>query len=444
MKKRTSKHPKFCVTLPQIFSRNVSRHVSTFASVTSFDFGIFKIRLIFLLLCIFLSGYIYAQSTQALESQRKAVLEEIDVTLSLLSEIRTSTQTSLNRLNLLSSQVQARKKVIALLNQELAALDKEMAAMNQELNELEKDLKSKRDKYAASVQSMYTRRSSQYKWLFILSARNFSQIALRMRYLKEYVTWQKQQGILMLKKQEEINLKQLEIEKSRTEKVTLLTDREEENKKLEKEEADQRIEVQQLNRKQSALQAELTRQRNQATALNREIERLIANDNRRSNNVASSSTTTASSYKMTTEEQKLATDFAANKGRFPFPLTGRYSIVQPFGEYQHPQYRNVRLRNDGIDIQTTAGNEAIAIFEGVVTSIFMMPGAAYYSVIVRHGNYLSVYTYLSELYVKNGDKVSTSQRLGKIFTNTKNDNATILHFELRNERERLNPALWLK
>jgi murein DD-endopeptidase MepM/ murein hydrolase activator NlpD len=147
---------------------------------------------------------------------------------------------------------------------------------------------------------------------------------------------------------------------------------------------------------------------------------------------------------MTGEEQKLAGEFAANRGRLPFPLSGRYSIVRPFGEYQHPQYKNVRLRNDGIDIQTTAGTEARAVFDGVVTGVFMLPGSAYYSIILRHGNYLSVYTYLSEVFVKNGDKVSTSQRLGKIFTDTKNDNATILHFEVRRERERLDPVIWLK
>ena len=397
------------------------------------------------LFCAFLSAYICAQNTQTLETQRKTVLAEIEATSSLLTEIRATTRTSLNRLNLLSSQIQSRKQIITLLNQELSVLDKDIATMNQELSELEKDLKGRRDKYASSLQSMYSRRSSQYKWLFILSAQNFSQIALRMRYLKEYAAWQKQQAILILKKQEEINLKQLELEKSRAEKVTLLSAREEENKILIKEEADQRAEVQQLNRRQSALQTELTRQRNQAAALNREIERLIANDNRRSNSTSNTrATTAANSYTMTAEEQKLAADFAANRGRLPFPVSGRYRIVRPFGEYQHPQLRNIRLRNDGIDIQITTGAEAMAIFEGVVSGVFMLPGNAYYSVILRHGNYLSVYTYLSEVYVKNGDKVSTAQKLGKIFTDTKNDNATILHFELRNQRERLNPSVWLR
>jgi len=399
----------------------------------------------YFLLSLFFSGYLYAQNTQTLQSQRKAVLEEIEVTISLLSEIRASTTTSLNRLNLLSAQVLARKKMISLLNEEITAIDKDIVAMNQELNELEKDLKAKRDKYALSVQNIYTRRSSQYKWLFVLSTNNFSQIMNRMRYVREYAAWQKQQGLLISKKQEEISRKQADIEVSRAEKVTLLSVREEENKQLQKEEAAQRAEIQQLNRRQSALQAELTRQRNQAAALSREIERLITNDNRRSNTTTGSrASTSANNYSMNSEELKLSADFASNKGRLPFPVAGRYSIVRPFGEYQHPQYRTVRMRNDGIDIQTTAGSEARAVFDGVVTSVFELPGSAYKSIIVRHGHYLSVYTFLSEVFVKNGDRVSTTQRLGKIFTDTKNGNATILHFELRNERERLNPELWVR
>ena len=401
---------------------------------------------LFIIHCILLSGHISAQNLQTLQAQRKAAIEEVDAISSLLSEIRASASASLNRLNLLSAQVQSRKNMITLLNQEIAVFDKDIAAMNQELIELEKDLMNKRDKYATAVQSMYTRHTSQYKWLFVLSTNNFSQILNRMRYIREFAAWQKQQGTQILRKQEEINLKQLEIEQSRAEKVALLSVREEENKKLEKEEAAQRAEVQQLNRRQNDLQAELTKQRNQAAALNREIERIIANDNRRSNSASDSRTTAAagSNYRMTTEEQKLAADFAANRGRLPFPVSGRYRIALPYGKYQHPQYRNLLFMNNGIDIQTTSGTEAMAVFEGVVTNIFMLPGSTYYCVTLRHGDYLTVYDRLSEVYVKNGDKVSTYQRLGKIFTDTKNENATILHFELRREREALNPTNWLR
>jgi len=389
--------------------------------------------------------HINGQNTRELEAQRKAVLEEIEVTSQLLSEVRSTAQTSLNRLNLLSSQIQARKKAVSLLNQEIAVIDKEITAQNNALAILEKDLKDMRDRYSASVQSLYSHRSSQYKWLFVLSANNFTQIVRRIRYVREIADWQKHQGILIINKQEEVNRKQAALEFSRAEKVALVNVKEEENKQLMKEEAEQRTVQQQLNRRQSALQAELKKQQTQATNLNRQIEQIITNANAGSNKLPGERTAeTAGGFRMTPEQQKLSADFASNRGRLPYPLTGRYRIVRPFGEYRLPQAKNVPLKNNGIDIQTTAGTDAQAVFAGVVNYVLLLPGTNYYGVIVQHGNYWTFYVNLSEVYVKSGDRVTTSQRLGKIYTDTKNDNATILKFEIRKEREALNPEIWLR
>ena len=389
--------------------------------------GKYVIYRLFVVFLWFTTGYASGQSTRDLQAQRREILENIEQTSQLLNETRSSARSSLNRLNLLEQQIKARKSVISLLNREISAIDKDIAALNKELSELEKDLKVKRDSYSRSVQSMYTRRLSQYKWLFVLSANNFAQIVRRMRYIREYADWQKHQALLIMQKQEEISRKQLEIEQSRSEKSLLLSDAEEENKKLAKEEAQQNTEIQQLNKKQRELQAEINQKRKQADALNRQIQQLVAKE-------ASSGTKTASSA-----DVKLSNDFAANRGRLPFPVSGRYTIVRPYGEYQ--LQKNVRMKNNGIDIQTSSGAEALAIFNGVVKQIFVLQGQ--YNIIVRHGSYLTVYANLSAVYVSSGEKVSTSQKLGKIHTDEK-DNSTILHFELYKEVERLNPELWLR
>jgi len=387
-------------------------------------------RILFVVWLSCTMGYVTGQTARELETQRKAALEDVALTTRLLNEVSLTAQNSLNRLNLLTEQIQARKKVITLLNQEITAIDREIAAMNRELAELEKDLKSKREMYARSVQSMYTRRSSQYKWLFVLSADNFAQIVRRMRYVREYADWQKHQAALIIQKQEEINRKQLEVEQSRAEKSTLLIAAEEENKQLVKEETQLKAEQQQLNRRQNALQTQLNQKRRQVEALNRQIEQLLARENTRPG---------ASS--MSPEEQRLSDDFASNRGRLPSPVSERYRIVTPFGEYQHPQQRNVRMKSNGIEMQTSSGAEARAVFNGEVTTIYVAQGQ--YMVIVRHGNYLTIYANLSEVYVSNREKIATSQRLGKISTND-SDNSTILYFELRRERELLNPTLWIR
>jgi septal ring factor EnvC (AmiA/AmiB activator) len=392
------------------------------------------------------TGSTYGQlSLKQLEAQRKATLKDIELTTQLLDETRSSAQASLNRLDLISKKILDRKKVINLLNQEINLIDKDIATMHNELSGLEKDLISKREKYAGSLQSLYTRHSSQYKWLYILSADNFSQSIRRMRYLSEYAGWQKKQASQIVVKKNEIGQKQLALETIRAEKLELLSAREEENSKLVEEETEQRNEVQHLNRKQKDLQARLDKKKRQAEALDQQIERLIVTDTDTSvkdTNIPREPEIKGG-YAMTKEEQKLSADFASNKGRLPYPITGRYKDVVPFGENQHPEWKHVRLNNNGIDIQTTSGADAQAVFNGVVTAIFVEPGYNN-GVIIRHGNYLTVYANLNKIHVNKGEKVSTYQKIGEIFTDTENGNTTILHFEIRKEKDKLNPEQWLK
>lgn len=413
------------------------------------------------ILCLFTVFTAFAQKStkvRELENQRKAALAEIEMTNKLLAETKRSAQNSLNRLNLLSQQILQRKKVISLLNQEMNVIDREIADIRTELSVLEKELGSKRTNYGKSIQGIQKRLSSQDRLLYILSADNFSQSLRRMRYLREYADWQKHQAEEIIGKQQEIITKREELEKSRLEKQQLLFARESESRKLEDEEIGQKKEVEQLNKRQKQLQADLKKKQRQAEALNRQIEKQIAEEVARANEEARAARSdnkdesktapkervadTKGGYAMTKEEKKLSDNFVNNKGRLPFPITGQYSIVGTYGEQQHSELQYVRTKNNGIDIQTTAGAEVRAIFNGEVTSIFLV-GGYNNSIIVRHGNYLTVYANLSEVYVKKGDKVNTRQALGKIYTDMENDNSTILHFELWKERVKQNPLVWL-
>ena len=307
-------------------------------------------------------GSVSAQNSarvRELEKQRKAALAEIEMTSQLLDETRQTARNSLNRLNLLSKQILSRKQVISLLNQEIGEIDKQIAASRRNISQLERELENKRQNYGKSVQSMYKRRSSQDKLLFILSADNFAQSFRRMRYLREYADWQKKQASEIIGKQKEIAGKQKELEKTRAEKNTLLGAREDESRKLQTEESSQKEEVQQLNRKQKQLQADLKKKKKQADALNRQIEKQIAEEiaraeaeakaareraaraerNRLAREKAAASgkkvpetkpeadpareervADTKGGYAMTKAEKRLSDDFASNKGRLPYPV----------------------------------------------------------------------------------------------------------------------------
>ena len=429
-----------------------------------------------IVLFLFVTFSLSAQNSakvRDLEKQRKAALQEIETTNQLLSETKQTAKNFLSRLNLLSKQILSRKQVISLLNQEINELDKEIKASRNEITKLEKELGEKKQNYSKSVQGLYKRHSSQDKLLFILSADNFSQSLRRIRYLREYSDWQKRQAGQIITQQNEIKVKQQQLEAVRNEKNELLSLRESENKQLQTEESAQKQEVQQLNKKQKELQAELRKKQKQADALNKQIEKQIAEEiaraeaeakaarekaerERLARQKASGKTEPAKTapakdervaeikggYAMTTAERKLSTDFAGNKGKLPYPVSGKYTVVSTFGEQQHQELKYVRTNNSGIDIQVNPGSDARAVFNGEVTRVFVVPGFNN-SVIVRHGNYLTVYSNLSQVYVKAGDRVNTGQAVGRIFTDTEDGNATILHFQLWKEKTKLNPKPWL-
>jgi len=422
-------------------------------------------KYLWFILFAFLSFQLSAQKSatvKRLEEQRKKALAEIEMTNQLLKQTTSNAKNSLNRLNLLSNQILSRKKVINLLNQEIAAIDNQVSVLQSEISVLQRELKGKQQNYSKSVQSLQRRHTSQDKLLFILSAENFAQSVRRMRYLREFAQWQKQQAQMIVGKQREINAKREQLERTREDKQVLLQTREEENKKLIHEEGNQKQEVQQLNKEQKDLQAQLRKKKQQAQALDRQIEKQIAEEIRKAEEEAKAArermakkkpgdtspireerkADTQGGYAMTKAEKQLSDDFAGNRGRLPFPLKGRYTIVGTFGEQQHQELKYVRTNNSGIDIQTTPGTDACAVFNGEVTRVFVVPGYNN-SVIIRHGNYLTVYSNISQVYVKAGDKVKTGQAIGKIFTDTENADETILHFQLWKEKTKLNPSLWL-
>lgn len=411
--------------------------------------------LLFLLIFLYAFAPVSAQKSKRvrdLEQQRKSALEQIESTNKLLQDTKKSKQTSLKRLNLLTTQIQSRKKVILLLSQELSAMDSEIKEIGQELENLQEDIQIMQDRYAESVRKMATGTRSIDRFLFIFSADDFAQSMRRMRYLREYSEWNKSQVSKIKEKRQEFNEKKRDLEQARAEKNDLFLTKNAEQNKLNIEEANQKKQVDQLKKKQSLLEKELRKHRAQARALNNKIKQQIAKEIEEANKKAqggklSSKNTrkpeTKGGYAMTIEERKLSSNFASNRGHLPPPISGRYSIVGRFGTYKHPQLKHVTINNSGIDLQGHSGCEARAIFNGIVSKVFVVSGFNN-SVIIRHGNYLTVYSNLSEVSVRAGDHVVTGQKLGTVYSDSEEGNATILHFQLWKERTPLNPASWFR
>lgn len=146
-------------------------------------------------------------------------------------------------------------------------------------------------------------------------------------------------------------------------------------------------------------------------------------------------------YSMSKADRELSGNFAGNRGKLPMPISGPYIITSHYGQYAVEGLRNVKLDNKGIDIQGKPGAQARAIFDGKVAAVFQLNGL--FNVLIRHGNYISVYCNLSSASVKSGDTVKTKQAIGQVFSDATDNGRTVLHFQLRKEKEKLNPEPWL-
>ena len=423
-----------------------------------------KLRLLLLLLFAFGVIPLFAQSNKLireLEQRHSELQKQIAEQESLLTTTKKDVGSQLNGLATLTGQIKERKKYIDTLTNEVNLVEKELHSLNRQLSVLERDLKDKKQKYEASVQYLQKNRSIEEKLMFIFSAENLAQTYRRLRYVREYATYQRLQGEDLKKKQHETDNKRQELQSLKDAKQKLLAEREAEKGKLEKQEKEKRTLVSALQKKQKNIQSELNKKRQQATQLNNRIDKLIAEEIERARKEAEAearkeakakgkttekkTTTTAKSstsgFTMSKADVALSSDFASNRGKLPMPITGSYIIVSHYGQYTVEGLRNVKLDNKGIDIQGQKGAQARAIFNGKVAAVFKLNGL--FNVLVRHGAYISVYCNLSSVNVKQGDTVVTKQELGAIFSNIADGGRTVLHFQLRKEKDKLNPEPWL-
>ena len=404
-----------------------------------------------------------------LESTRGELQKQIADTESLLKNTKKDVGSQLNSLASLTGQIEERKRYILAINNDVDALERELGKLERQLRSLQRDLLDKKKKYESSVQYLYQNKSIEEKLMFIFSAKNLGQTYRRMRYVREYATYQRLQGEEILKKQEQVKKKRIELRQVKAAKETLLKEREGEKAKLESQEKVKREMVASLQKKQKGLQSEINKKKREANQLNARIDKLIAEEIEKARRqaeeearreaaarkkAAKGEKSEASSdktkkekaepleaYSMSKADRELSGNFAGNRGKLPMPISGPYIITSHYGQYAVEGLRNVKLDNKGIDIQGKPGAQARAIFDGKVAAVFKLNGL--FNILVRHGNYISVYCNLSSASVKSGDVVKTKQPMGEVFSDGADNGRTVLHFQLRKEKEKLNPEPWL-
>ena len=400
-----------------------------------------------------------------MEAERKTLQKEIARVNGLLSEAAGSTKAQLRQLSLLREQIDARQKLLEALQAEIKATDDLIAETEKEIDILQQKFDKRQESYVKSIRALQHKTHAKDQLLFILSAKDFAEGMRRARYLQEYSAWQKQEAEKLKALRQEIEEQKKALEATKEEKTKLLETSVSEQEALKKDEAKAAEQLKVLQGKEKELRAQLDKHKRQAAELNRQIEAQIRKEieeaaraaraaeaaRRKAESKASSKSSTSKTrkatssggYAMTETEAKLSGSFASNKGKLPAPITGSFTVTARFGEQQHEALKYVKVNNAGVDLQGAPGAQARAVFEGKVTRVFTLEGYNN-SIIVRHGNYLTVYSNLTEVFVSTGDTIKTGQALGKIYGDPDLGGAAVLHFQVWKETTKMNPLLWIR
>ncbi len=397
-----------------------------------------------LLLGIFItlaSGSLQAQTNEqkALEAKREQLQKEISEMNRLLFAERKQKGTVLDQMELLDQKINVRQQLIRVTNQQSNLLSRQINANIRNIAKLREDLEILKEEYANMIRKSYQNRSQQSRLMFLMSSQNFYQAFKRLQYLKQYTQYRKQQGVQIASKTEDLITLNNNLTTQRKEKESLITENKAARKELFEEITDQKGLLSTIRKNESNYAIAINKKKAEAKKIDEQIERLIrsaiAASNKKAGNSGNSST-----FILTPEAALVATNFSANKGRLIWPVEKGIKR-QGFGIYSDAVYPGIKHQNNGVIIATDKGARARAVFEGEVIAILAVPGGGK-GVQVKHGNYISTYYNLANLYVKKGDKVLAKEELGEIYTNRLNG-LTQLKFYLYRDATRLNPEDWI-
>lgn len=435
-----------------------------------------------------------SRTLQRLEQERKQLLRSIEASDKKLQQLRRDTRNEEQTLRTVKEQVEQRRQVVAVLGNEVSGLQARIDTLSGHIGRLHRREGALLLRYRAALMQLQRIDTHIDPVLFVLSSQNPAEARERQRFLSRYSKAVREASVALRTTRTEIEATKAEVGRTHSEKEQLLSLREAEKKKLEAEEQQRAAQVKDLQGKQQVLAQDLSKQKQKAEDLDRKIQAQVEaeivaaqrraaelqrrrEEARRRRQAQRTQPTpppsagrsgrgkgttppppppppaddepeerraaTPGGYAMDANERALASSFAQNKGRLPAPIRGSYSILRTFGVHQHSEHNRVQVNSSGVDFGVNGDSRAYAVFSGVVSRVFVIPGYGT-AVILRHGNYLTVYANLSSVAVSTGSRVSTGQSIGSVGASPDGSSGRLLHFQLWHERTKLNPLAWIK
>ena len=379
-----------------------------------------------------------AQDTRRQESRKAQLEKEIAAINRQLKDNARSSSRALTDLSLVRRKIAARQELIAESDREIRALDDSMKVRQQEIDRLQARHDTLSLYYNRLVRGAYKNRDSRLWYMYILSSENIGQAVRRFGYLKGLSRSMSEQGKRIQETAAELELEKERLEGLRDAARELRSQRQADVDALRTEEGESASLVSRLEKDRRKYQDELRKKNREVEALNREIAEIIRKATAKPKS-GGKSTAKGGKTTSTAIDETLSKNFAANKGRLPWPVEG--SVIESYGQHYHPVYKNVKLPfNNGVTLAVSRGAQARAVFDGTVSQVVVIPGYNQ-CVLVQHGSYFTFYCKLKSVTVKAGEKVKTGQVLGTVDTLSGEDQ---FHFQLWQERTPQNPENWLR
>ncbi len=391
-------------------------------------------------LVVLTSNPIYAQKNQTqLEERRQALQREIDQINNLVVKGRTEQKSILAQIEELDLKLKVRQDLIAVTNDQINWLTRQIANNQAENTRLRKELLKRKEDYAEMIVRSFKARNEKSKLMFVLSAENFQQAYLRLRYIKQYAEYQKEQADLIAKQTEDLQIKTRALLAQKADKDKLIKANREAKRIIELDKEVTTALMADIKRNLSTYEQQISKKQQESNAIDREIANLIRLAREKSNTAVGKSTT-SKTFALTPEDKALAASFAANNGKLPWPVEKGVVILR-FGKQAHPVVKTTIIDSQGVRIATPENENVRAVFEGEVYAI-MTPKYGNTTVMIQHGNYFTIYRNLTEISVKKGDKVAAKQTIGKVLKN-KSNGESVLNFSVFKDTEPQNPANWI-
>lgn len=395
-----------------------------------------KSILFFIITFLLLNSSVNAQDISKLKKQKEQNAKDIAYTQKLLQSTQKKKKSSLGLLSVLNRKIKLQENMIQNIQKELDYTATRIGVTKNEISSLEKKYNKLKIQYEKLIVYAHRQKNSRDKLMFLFASKDFNQAYMRYKYLQQFSEFTRKSGEQLVETKVDLDLKLDRLKLAKKEKQTLLALNTKASANLSSQKKLQTSVISQLKKKEKTLRRNLTTQRNNDKKLERKIRKIIADLAR----LAKKKKNTSGAYGLTPEEKVLGKNFGQNKGKLPWPTPTGF-ISQKFGQHAHPVWKHVRVNNDGIDITTKPKSICRSIFKGEVTHILSMPGLNMV-VIVKHGDYMTVYSNLAKVTVKKGDLLSAKEEIGVVYTDEK-ESQTILKFQMWKETNKLNPSTWL-